>query len=61
MKSNKMQLDKIKGCKCVYEKSSLGVSYLIRACKKHKKTFYPNIINAMSRAQENIVKSQPIK
>jgi hypothetical protein len=55
MKANRIRLDKIGKCRCIYETSSLGVKYLIRTCKQHENSFYPNLINAMSRAQEDII------
>ena len=62
MKANRIKMDKInEKCNCVYEVSSLGVKWLVRSCQRHKNPFYKNMINSMSRAQEDIIAAQPKK
>jgi hypothetical protein len=36
LKANNIMIDKLKGCRCVYEKLSNGTNVLVQACNVHR-------------------------
>ena len=47
--------------KCVHETMPSDVSFLVSGCEEHTSFWFKEISNAMSREQDLIVRSQPIK